>query len=142
MPDAPATSPLPARYENGRFGPGNPGRRPGARGRTAHRVTMAILEDFLEHKDETLKDARNFHVEAYLNTVLKLLPSQAAFETPEVRAWPDADVDAALAHVRGVFERAGEGRDVLIELEAVLLGEGPAEALPAGLAHRINGDQR
>jgi hypothetical protein len=140
MPATPATSPHPARYENGRFGPGNPGRRPGARGRTANRVTMAILEDFLEHKDETLKYARRFRVEAYLNTVLKLLPSQAAIEAPEVRAWSDADVDSVPAHVRGVFERAGQGRDVLIELEAILLGEGPAERLPASLDHRINGD--
>jgi hypothetical protein len=100
---------------------------------------MAILEDFLEHKDEALKYARSFHVSAYLNTVLKLLPTQTAVKSPEIRAWSDADVDAVLAHVRGVFERAGESRDVLIELEAVLLGEGPAERLPAGLDHRING---
>jgi len=139
MPDTPATSPLPVRYENGRFGPGNPGRRPGARGRTAHRVTMAILEDFLAHKDETLANARKFYVPAYLNALLKLLPTEAAVEAPEVRAWSDADVDAALTSIRLVLESTGGGRNALIELEAVLLGEGPAEALTAGLAHRING---
>jgi len=100
---------------------------------------MAILEDFLEHKDETLAYARKFQVPAYLNALLKLLPTEAAVETPEVRAWSDADVDAALTNIRLVLESTGCGRNALIELEAVLLGEGPAEVVPAGLAHRING---
>jgi hypothetical protein len=101
---------------------------------------MAILEDFLDHKDETLAYARKFQVPTYLNTILKLLPTQTGVEPPEVRAWSDADVDAALASIRFVLENTGGGRNALIELEAVLLGDGPAEVLLAGPAHRINGD--
>ncbi len=42
MPDtaAPANH-APARHPNGRFGPGNPGRRAGARNHVSHRAAMA-----------------------------------------------------------------------------------------------------
>ena len=140
MSDAAAKSSQPARYENGRFGPGNPGRRPGARGRMGNRVIMAILEDFLVNKDSALKNARFESPTGYLNTILKLLPSADAAEPPDIRAWPDADVETALSHVHAALEGPRGGRDVLIELEAVLLGEGVAEPLTAGQGHRINGD--
>jgi hypothetical protein len=140
MSDAPTTPALPARYENGRFGPGNPGRRPGARGRMGNRVIMAILEDFLVNKDLALKNARFENPIAYLNTLLKLLPSADAAEPADLRAWPDADVETALTRVHAALEGPRGGRDVLIELEAVLLGEGVAEPLAASPGHRINGD--
>ena len=101
---------------------------------------MAILEDFLEHKDETLKQARNFHVSPYLNIILKLLPAEARFDPPDVQSWSDADVGAALARVRAALERSGGGREALVELEAVLLGEASGPTPPALLTHRINGD--
>jgi hypothetical protein len=140
MSDATAKSSQPARYENGRFGPGNPGRPPGARGRMGNRVIMAILEDFLANKDLALKNARFGSPIAYLNTILKLLPSAEAAEPPDIRAWPDADVETALTRVHAALDGPRAGRDALIELEALLLGEGPIEPLPALGGHRNYGD--
>ena len=136
MPDTPATPPLPARHANGRFGPGNPGRPPGARGRAAHGVTLAILEDFMVHKESALKNARFANPGTYLNAIVKLLPTQAAPEPPDVRDWSDADVDAALDRVRAALDGSRDSRDALAELEAALLGEDPADHLPARAGHR------
>jgi hypothetical protein len=136
MSDTPATPPLSGRHANGRFGPGNPGRPHGARGRAAHGVTLAILEDFMEHKESALNNARFSNPGTYLNAIVKLLPTQAAPEPTEVRDWSDADVEAALDRARAALDGSGDGRDALIELEAVLLGEDPAERLPARAGHR------
>jgi len=38
-----AADPRPARYANGRFGPGNPGRRLGARGRSSNEMVLNML---------------------------------------------------------------------------------------------------
>ncbi len=45
MTSTPINAPVP-RTADGRFGPGNPGRRVGARNRVWRRVAMAILHDF------------------------------------------------------------------------------------------------
>jgi len=47
-------SPLPARYGNGRFGPGNPGRRRGSRNHTSRRTSMLVLQHFERNRDNIL----------------------------------------------------------------------------------------
>ncbi len=140
MPDTSPTPPLPARYENGRFGPGNPGRRPGARGRMGHRVIMAILQDFMNNKEDSLWRARQVAGPAYLNAILKLLPAQDGFDPPDVQSWTDDEIDAALSQVRGALQRGGGARDALIDVAAVLMGDTPLEPSAACVDHRINGD--
>lgn len=133
MTDLPSGANLPARYADGRFGPGNPGRRPGARGRAAHRATMAILDDFMAHKEDVLQRARG-NPQLYMSHILKLLPIQVECVGPDLEAWSDADVDEALARARDALTHS-QGRGALIELEAVLLGESAVVS-----PHRNNGD--
>lgn len=133
MTDLPSGANLPARYADGRFGPGNPGRRPGARGRAAHRVTMAILDDFMAHREDVLQRVRG-NPQLYLSHILKLLPIQVECAAPDVETWSDAEVDVALARARATLTNS-YGRGALIELESVLLGERPAVS-----THRNNGD--
>jgi hypothetical protein len=54
--------PPPARHADGRFGPGNPGRRPGSRNRASHRALTAILDDFHDNKDVVLPRLRKYRV--------------------------------------------------------------------------------
>ena len=76
MPDGHSPPTPVVRHESGRFGPGNPGRPSGARGRRGSHVVDAILDDFIANKDSALKSARFINGPAYLNTIVKLLPVQ------------------------------------------------------------------
>jgi hypothetical protein len=62
-----------ARYPDGRFGPGNPGRRAGARNKMSHRAAMAILEDFEVHKDKLMEGMRYAHKVAYFTAMLQFV---------------------------------------------------------------------
>ncbi len=123
MPDDQSPPAAAVRHESGRFGPGNPGRPPGARGRRGSHVVDAILDDFIANKDSALSRARSFNGAAYLNTIVKLLPSQPSLAGPDVRGWSDADVEEAMAAVRRIFAIGGTARDQLIQIEAVMVGQ-------------------
>jgi hypothetical protein len=113
----------PVRHESGRFGAGNPGRPPGARGRRGSHVVDAILDDFIANRDSALAGARSVNAPAYLNTLVKLLPTHPSIAGPDVRDGSDADVDGAVAAVRGIFAIGGTARDQLIQIEAVMVGQ-------------------
>ena len=95
MPDGHSPPTPVVRHEGGRFGPGNPGRPSGARGRRGSHVVDAILDDFIANKDSALKSARFINGPAYLNTIVKLLPAQPSIGGPDVRGWSDAEMDEA-----------------------------------------------
>ncbi len=123
MPDDQSPPAPVVRHDSGRFGPGNPGRTPGARGRRGSHVLDAILDDFIANKDSALRGARSVNGAAYLNTIVKLLPAQASIGGPDVRDWSDAEVDGAMAAVRRIFAIGGTARDQLIQIEAVMSGQ-------------------
>ncbi len=69
MPD---DADLPARYADGRFGPGDPGRPVGSYNRAPRRAALAILDHFEKIQDqflERLADDRSLYV-ALLSRVL------------------------------------------------------------------------
>jgi hypothetical protein len=72
MPDTAA----PARHANGRFGPGNPGRRAGARNQVSHRLVMAMLEDFELHRKVLVDSIRRNYPTAYFAIMTRLLDRQ------------------------------------------------------------------
>ena len=123
MPDGHCPPTPVVRHESGRFGPGNPGRLSGARGRRGSHVVDAILDDFIANKDSALKSARFINGAAYLNTIVRLLPVQPSIDGPDVRGWSDAEVDEAMAAVRKIFAIGGGARDQLIQVEAVMFGQ-------------------
>ena len=77
----PSDSSAPARHANGRFGPGNPGRRAGARSRVSHRAAMAILQDFELHKGSVLERLRTQFAPAYFAVLTRLLDRELQVET-------------------------------------------------------------
>ena len=123
MPDGHSPPAPVVRHESGRFGPDNPGRPSGARGRRGSHVVDAILDDFIANKDSALKSARFINGPAYLNTIVKLLPAQPSIGGPDVRGWSNAEVDEAMVAVRKIFAIGGAARDQLIQLEAVMFGQ-------------------
>ena len=122
MPDDHSPPAPVVRHESGRFGPGNPGRPSGARGRRVSHVVDAILDDFIDNKDGALKSARFINGPVYLNTIVKLVPVQPSIGGPDVRGWSDAEADEAMAAVRKIFAIGGAARDQLIQVEAVMSG--------------------
>ncbi len=123
MPDGHSPPAPVVRRESGRFGPGNPGRPPGARGRRGSHVVDAILDDFIANKDSALESARFINGPAYLNTIVKLLPAQPSIGGPDVRGWSDAEVDEAMAAVRKIFAIGGTVRDQMIQIEALMFDQ-------------------
>jgi hypothetical protein len=127
----------PARYFNGRFGPGNPGRRAGTRNNVSHRATMAILEDFESHGAEVLGRLRRHFTPAYFAILVRLLDRQLQIETAEAEDLSDSEVRDTVNLARRALSLNENHRTALIELEQVLQS---ARAGPALEAHRINGD--
>jgi hypothetical protein len=111
--DYPATP----RDANGRFMPGNPGRRPGAVGKASARVSRAILADFETNQEALLPRLREWFMPQYVALVSRLLPRP---EGEGAQASQPAD-SAALA----------------VEIAALAAAEAEASALASdGGGHR------
>jgi hypothetical protein len=133
-------SALPAsagRLANGRFGPGNPGRRAGARNRISHRVIMAILQDFELHRGDVLGRLRQVHVPIYFTLLLKLLDRQTQAEAPAFDDYSEAELARMVLVARSALNGYQDPRTALIELDSALVNQTSVD--PAEAAHRING---
>ena len=118
----------PTRQCGGRFGPGNPGRRIGARAKASHKVVMAILEDFQFHRHEVLKNIRASDAQAYLATVMRLLPAMDELETEPAEP---LTLDQAAKVARRVRQTLGQGEEPRIALQKVgVILEGAPEDSP------------
>ena len=89
----PSAARSPARGANGRFDPGNPGRRAGARGRVSHRATLAILEDFEPHRDGVLELLRRSCTPAYFAVLTRMLDRELEVAAPAIDDFSDAELD-------------------------------------------------
>ena len=139
MPDKSA----PARYANGRFGPGNPGRRAGARNLVSHRAAMAILEDFELHQGEVLELLRRGYTPAYFAILTRLLDRGLQVETPVFDDYSQAELAQTANLARRALTLNEDPRTALLELEGVLvnpLGIDPPSLDLSASPHRINGD--
>jgi hypothetical protein len=122
--DTPCDSSLPARYTDGRFGPGNPGRRAGSRNEASRRVVMGILEHFEKNRDAILDRLGGQYTPAYAGLLARLLPRQVELAPSPIDEVSDTEIARMLRGVRAtVGGDCGDPRGVLIELEAILVGE-------------------
>ena len=122
MPDTTAASP-PVRYANGRFGPGNPGRRAGARSRVSHRATMAILEDFELHGEVVLDRLRRSYTPAYFAILTRLLDRQLEAEAPAFDDYSEAELARTVLLARTALNLHENPRAALLELDSALLNQ-------------------
>jgi len=113
--------PIMPRDVNGRFMPGNPGRRPGAVGKASARAARAILADFEGHQDELLPRLRQWFVPQYVTLISRLLPKPEG----EGAAGPELARPELLA----------------VEIEALRAALAAAEAEAAALAPEAAGDR-
>ena len=120
--DAPT---LPARHTNGRFGPGNPGRRPGSRNHSSRRTAMLVLQHFERNRDKVLDHMAVRHAPAYGALIGRLLPRQVELTTSNLEDLSDAEIASILREVRLTLGGAiTDGRATLLDLEALMAGEG------------------
>ncbi len=127
----PSDSPAPARHANGRFGPGNPGRRAGARGRASHRVVMAILQDFELNKTKVLETLRHTYPPAYFAVLNRMLDRELKVEAPSFDDYSDAELATMVREARFALNGSAPPRVALLELEGALLNQtslDPADA--------------
>ncbi|HLZ84593.1 MAG TPA: hypothetical protein VKQ54_13590 [Caulobacteraceae bacterium] len=136
MTDTP-TPALPARYANGRFGPGNPGRRTGARHRVSHRAAMAILQDFELHRGEVLEMLRRSYTPAYFAILTRLLDRELRVEAPAFDDYSEEELARTVLLARSALNGHADPRTALIELDSALVNRASLD--PAASAHRVNG---
>jgi hypothetical protein len=74
----------PARYPNGRFGPGHTGRPRGSRNKISRRVALSILRHFEANDAEILKKLTDWQmIPDYMRLLGKMLPSDVEDEGEE-----------------------------------------------------------
>ena len=126
----------PARYANGRFGPGNSGRPVGARNRAPRRVVDGILAHFEARQEETLNLLARWWKPEYVRLVARFLPRPGEDESSADDAAAEASrLAARLSSARAVLAKVEAGTARLADLEAAL-----AEPVDAGAETVINGE--
>ena len=132
MDDANAKGP--ARYANGRFGPGHKGRPLGSRNRMSKRVALGLLSHFAEHEAEIIEKLNRFYFNDYVRLISRLLPKAPADDKPDLEAMPPQDVERVLGAVRAALGRIEAGEGSLADIEAALAGVGAEEPAPEAAA--------
>ncbi len=89
--------PAAPRDANGRFLPGSPGRRPGARNRLSGRVTQGLLRNFEANQDELVARMQRWFLPQYMQLIGKLLVKGGAEGADELEAAEVEALKAALA---------------------------------------------
>ena len=119
-----------ARDALGRFGPGNPGRPRGARGRMSRQIALGLLHHYAEHEAEILARLNHGHFNVYMRLIGRMLPQGAKDEAaaPDLEALSPEETTRVTRAVRAALERVEAGAGSLAEIEAALLGVGEAEA--------------
>jgi len=110
----------PARHANGRFGPGNPGRRAGSRNRASHEMIMSIFKDFESNKNQILERLRNSYSPQYFNTLARLAPQMLDDGAPVTDGYSDAEVAVIVSRARQALAVTPDPRGALAELEALM----------------------
>lgn len=119
---------LPARYANGRFGPGNPGRPIGSRNRASNRVARNILRHFESNQDTILKQLSTGMCEyraLYVRLLCHLLPKAGEMESFDVGEYQGEEAWDVLCDAKDAIARIERGEGTLGDLEAALLGHRP-----------------
>jgi hypothetical protein len=113
-------SPEVARTPDGRFSAGNPGRRPGAYGRTSRRVAQSLLAHFEAHQEELL-DKLLDKPALYLSVVSRVFPRRAAAGMSDPEAWTEVEAARVIRQAQDMLAyNYGHNREAVAGLEALL----------------------
>ena len=123
-----ASGPGPARYANGRFGPGHTGRPRGARNRISRRVALSLLRHYEANEADVLHRLAEYHVKDYMGLIGRMLPR--ASDEVELEAVPPEEAARVTGAVRAALERVEAGEGSLVDIEAALMGEALDDEAP------------
>lgn len=118
----------PARHADGRFGPGNPGRPRGARGKVSRRIALGLLAHYERHEAEILERLSRGHFDQYMRLIGRMLPQEP--DEADLEALRREDVVRIARAVRAALERLEAGEGSLADIEAALKGAAPDEEAP------------
>jgi hypothetical protein len=151
----PANPRGPARYANGRFGPGNPGRKLGSRNRMSKAIALGLLQHYRDHEAEILDQLYRVWFSDYIRLIGRMLPREPKESAFDLDTLTPEETTRTVEALRGVLDRIDAGEATLSDFESVLSGEtepdngestvasapAPSAAGQAmGVTH--NGDQR
>ena len=111
----------PARYANGRFGPGHKGRPRGARGRMSRRVALSLLGHFEANQAAILERLTQYFLTDYMELIGRMLPKDP--DEVDLGALPPREAAMTTRAVRAALERVEAGEGTLADVEAALMGE-------------------
>ena len=121
----------PARHANGRFGPGNPGRRLGSRNRMSERVALGMLRHFVKNEAQILHTLSCGHyLPVYGRLLGALLPQGPGGDTADLDALAPEDAAQVIGAVRAALKRVEAGRGSFAEVDAALAGVDEGENPP------------
>ena len=80
------SGPGPSRDANGRFGPGNPGRRTGSHNRMSQRIALGLLRHYAEHEAEILERLSRRYFADYMRLIGRMLPTHPEVDAPDLEA--------------------------------------------------------
>jgi hypothetical protein len=110
-----------SRSPNGRFAPGNPGRRIGSRNRISRRVVLAVLNDFETHQHDILSRLRiTRYLPAYVRLLTALLPRNLEIEEPDLQECSDAEIAQLIEETRAALDLVESGKASRLDLETLL----------------------
>ena len=113
----------PARHADGRFGPGNPGRPRGARGRMTQRIAFSLLRHFEENQAQILRTLTAYdNIHVYMRLIDRMLARAPCEDAPELEALPPEEAAQVAGAVRAALERVEAGEGSLADVETALHG--------------------
>ena len=123
-----ASSRGPSRHADGRFGPGNPGRPRGARGKVSRRIALGLLRHYEQHEAEILERLSRGHFDQFMRLIGRMLPHEP--DETDLEALPQEEAIRITRAVRAALERVEAGEGSLADIDAALKGVGPDEGTP------------
>jgi hypothetical protein len=115
------------RDAGGRFGKGNPGRRPGSRNRLTNRLVQGLLDDFSSNEAANLERLRRWYFPQYVQLMARFLPRETREPRPDFGDYSAEERARVAAAVRAMLERVERGEAGLDALIGVLESD-PATA--------------
>ena len=118
-----ASAKAPPRDTRGRFGPGNPGRPRGARGRMTQRIALSLLRHFEQNEGQILSTLTAYeNIPVYMRLIDRMLARSPNEDGLDLDALPVEDATRVTRAVRAALERVEAGEGSLADIEAALDG--------------------
>lgn len=96
-----------AREPNGRFLPGTGGRQPGSRNKLQGKFIDALVKDFAENGEDTIRIVRVEKPAEYLKIIASVLPKEFLVTPGAVDEMTEEEINEALAKVRAARNSVG-----------------------------------